>query len=139
MPTTSATSPASWLTPEKLPNLRSILLGITLFVGLLVWVAFDLGLAPRGTHLVSKLRVVGVMTWLYALVHIVDLKAGHGRFVKRNRTSRIPAALEGWLQGQMIAWFGIVYYALTDDPRWFVGGLVLFLLSFVVFPVHSDR
>src|SRR5258705_3974715 len=119
MPTTSATSPASWLTPEKLPNLRSLLLGITLFVGLLVWVAFDLGLAPRGTHLVAKLRVVGVMTWLYALAHIVDLKAGHGRYVKRNRTSRLPAALEGWLQGQMIAWFGIVYYALTDDPRWF--------------------
>ena len=117
-----------------------MLLGVTLFVGLLVWIAFELGLIPRGTHLITKLRVIGVMTWLYALVQIVDLKVWHSRFAQRRRAaSRIPEALEGWLLGQMIAWFGIAYYALTDDPRWFAGGLLLFLLSFVVFPVREDR
>jgi len=39
----------------------------------------------------------------------------------------------------MIAWFGIVYYALTGDARWFAGGVLLFVLSFAVFPVHEDR
>lgn len=138
--TTSATQPDPWLTPERLPKVRSVLLGVTLFVGLLVWIAFSLGLIPRGTHLITKLRVIGVMTWLYALVQIIDLKVWHSRFAARRRaSSRIPEALEGWLLGQMIAWFGIAYYALTDDARWFVGGLLLFLLSFVVFPVRDDR
>lgn len=138
--TTSATQPDPWLTPERLPKVRSVLLGVTLFVGLLVWIAFSLGLIPRGTHLITKLRVIGVMTWLYALVQIIDLKVWHSRFAMRRRAaSRIPEALEGWLLGQMIAWFGIAYYALTDDARWFAGGLLLFLLSFVVFPVREDR
>jgi hypothetical protein len=115
------------------------LLGLTLFVALLVWTAFSIGLVPRGVHLVTKLRVLGVMTWLYAMVQIIDMKVWHSRFAQRRRAaSRIPEAVEGWLLGQMIAWFGIVYYALTDDARWFAGGLVLLLLSFVVFPVRSS-
>jgi hypothetical protein len=138
--TTSNAPSGGWISPERLPKLRSLLLGITLFVGLLVWVAFSLGLLPRGTHLVAKLRVIGVMTWLYALVQIIDMKIWHSRFAQRRRAaSRIPEVLEGWLLGQMIAWFGIAYYALTDDARWFAGGLLLFLLSFVVFPVRADR
>ena len=139
--TTSSAAPQDgWITPERLPKLRSLLLGITLFVGLLVWVAFSLGLLPRGTHLIAKLRVIGVMTWLYSLVQIIDMKIWHSRFAKRRRAaSRIPEVLEGWLLGQMIAWFGIAYYALTDDARWFAGGLFLLLLSFVVFPVRVER
>ena len=138
--TISATGRGGWLTPEHLPKVRNILLGATLFVALLVWVCFTLGLVPRGTHLVAKLRVVGVMTWLYALAQIVDLRFMHSRFVQRRRAaSRLPEAVEGWLFGQMIAWFGIVYYVLTDDARWFVAGMVLFLISFVVFPITQSR
>jgi hypothetical protein len=136
----STTSAAPWLTPERLPRVRSLLLGLTLFVGLVVWTAFSLGVMPRGTHLVAKLRIIGVMTWLYALLQIIDLKIWHSRFAQRRRAvSRIPEQVEGWLLGQMIAWFGIAYYALTDDARWFVGGLIVFLLSFVVFPITTER
>ena len=115
-------------------------MGVTLFVGLLVWVSFSVGLIPQGTHLVRKLRIVGVMTWLYALVQILDMKIWRSRFALRRRAlSRIPEALEGWLFGQMLAWFGIAYYALTDDARWFVAGLVFLLLSFRVFPIRDAR
>ena len=71
---------------------------------------------------------------------IIGLMARYGS--EKIRGHGIPEALEGWLLGQMIAWFGIAYYLLTDDARWFVAGLVLFLLSFVVFPITqapSDR
>jgi hypothetical protein len=138
LPATSVPGSLPWLTPERLPRVRSVLLGLTLFVGLLVWIAFSLGVLPRGTHLVAKLRVVGVMTWLYAIVQIADMKIWRSRFAQRRRAaSRIPEVVEGWLFGQMIAWFGIAYYALTDDPRWFAGGLVLLLVSFVVFPIRQ--
>ena len=136
----SADPAVTWLTPDKLPRIRSILLAITLFVALLVWVCFTLGLVPRGTHLITKLRVMGAMTWIYVLVQILDLKVWHSRFVQRRRAaSRIPEAVEGWLLGQMIAWYGIIYYGLTDNPRWFVAGLALFLLSFLVFPITDNR
>jgi hypothetical protein len=138
--TTSTHQQTAWLTPERLPRIRAVLLGLILFVGLLVWIAFTLGVIPRGTHLIAKLRVLGVMTWLYALVQIIDMKVWHSRFAQRRRAaSRIPEVLEGWLLGQMIAWFGIAYYVLTDDARWFAAGLLLFLVSFVVFPIRGER
>lgn len=139
--TRSSTGPVPpWLTSERLPAIRSVLLGLTLFVGLLVWVSFSVGLLPQGTHLVQKLRVVGVMTWLYALVQIIDMKVWHSRFAQRRRaSSRLPEVVEGWLFAQMLAWFGIAYYALTDDARWFVAGLVILLLSFAVFPIRGER
>lgn len=139
--TTSSASPVPvWLTPDRLPAIRSVILGITLFVGLLVWVSFSVGLLPQGTHLVHKLRVLGVMTWLYALVQIIDMKVWHSRFAQRRRTaSRLPEVVEGWLFAQMLAWFGIAYYALTDDARWFIAGLMILLLSFAVFPIRGQR
>lgn len=128
------------LGPEQLPKVRSVLLGLTLFVGLVVWVAFSLGLLPQGVHVVARLRALGVMTWMYAIVQILDMKVWHSRFARRRRAaSRLPEVVEGWLFGQMLAWFGLVYYALTDDARWFVAGLLLLLVSFVVFPITLER
>ena len=138
--TSSTISALPWLTPDRLPSVRSFLLGVTLLVGLLVWVTFSLGVLPRGTHLILKLRVIGVMIWVYALVQIVDLKIWHSRWAARRRAaSRLPEALEGWLFGQMIAWFGIAYYALTDDARWFIAGMLLFLASFAIFPIRASK
>lgn len=138
--TASTVGSGDWMTPERLPAVRSFLLGLTLLVGLLIWVSFSLGVLPRGTHLISKLRVIGVMTWVYAVLQIIDLKIWHSRWATRRRAaSRIPEAVEGWLFGQMFAWFGIAYYALTDDPRWFIGGVLLFLVSFAIFPIQSRK
>ena len=137
--TTSGSETASWLTPSRLPAIRSVILGTTLFVALLVWVAFSVGLIPQGTHLTDKLRVLGVTTWLYALVQIIDLKVWHSRFAQRRRAaSRLPEVVEGWLLAQMLSSFGVVYYALTDDARWFAAGIVMLLLSFVVFPIRDE-
>jgi predicted PurR-regulated permease PerM len=139
VPTTSGTIYRSWLRRSHLPAVRSVILGTTLFVALLVWVAFSVGLIPQGTHLIDKLRVLGVTTWLYALVQIIDMKVWHSRFAQRRRAaSRVPEVVEGWLLAQMLSSFGLVYYALTDDARWFVAGIVMLLLSFVVFPIRDE-
>lgn len=136
----ATTSAVPWLTPDRLTRVRSFLLGLTLFIGLLVWVAFSLGLTPQGVHLVSKLRAIGLMTWLYALVQIVDIRFWHSRFARRRRAaSRIPEALEGWLLAQMFPWFGIAYYVLTDDARWYVAGLILLVASFALFPIRTGH
>ena len=53
------------------------------------------------------------MTWLYALVQLVDMRFWHSGVARRRRLSLgIPESLIAWLFGQMLAWFGIIYYAL---------------------------
>jgi hypothetical protein len=132
---------SAWLTPERQGQVRTILLAIVLFFGLAVWVFHSVAAAThRAPEFVNKLRVVGVMTWIYALVQLVDMRFYHSRFARRRHISLgIPDNLIGWLFGQMLAWFGIVYYGLTDDMRWYIAGLVIFGLTFWVFPIPTSR
>jgi hypothetical protein len=130
-----------WLTPDRLTRVRAILLALSLFLGLAVYIFHTLG----ETHvaqplLVRKLRGVGVLTWIYALVQMVDMRFYNSRWAKRRRAStRIPDSLHGWLFGQMLAWFGILYYGLTEDLRWYVAGLVILGVSFLAFPIRRSR
>ena len=136
---TQETSPRyGWLTPAALSRVRAVLLGITLFVALGVYVFHTLGPAPtRPGDFVSRLRGVGLLTWLYALAQMIDIRFYNSRFARRRRESMgIPDSLHGWLFGQMIAWYGIVYYGLTEDVRPFVAGLLILALSFWVFPIR---
>lgn len=128
-----------WLNAARLARIRAVLFGLTLFVGLAVWIFHSLSsLGPdRELQWIAKLRGLGVMTWLYALVQMLDMRFYNSRFAQRRRASTgIPDSLHGWLFGQMLAWFGIVYYGLTEDPQWYVAGLLIFALSFLVFPIR---
>ncbi len=131
----------SGLTPDRLTRVRAILLAVTLFFGLAVWVFHSLGAAHGPTPVfIGKLRGVGLLTWVYALVQMVDMRFYNSRFAQRRRASmRIPDSLHGWLFGQMLASFGILYYGLTEDLRWYVAGLVILVLSFLVFPIRRAR
>ena len=60
-----------WLTADRQAQVRNVLLGLALFAGLVVYVWHSLGAETRPGALAGKLRVVGVMTWLYALVQIL--------------------------------------------------------------------
>jgi hypothetical protein len=130
-----------WLTPERLTRVRAILLALSLFLGLVVYVFHTVSTARNATPvLIHKLRGVGVLTWIYALVQMVDLRFYNSRWAKRRRSSTgIPDSLHGWLFGQMLAWFGILYYGLTEDLRWYVAGLVILALSFLAFPIRRPR
>jgi hypothetical protein len=128
-----------WLTPDRQAQLRNILLGIALFAGLVVWVWHSFGPPTRPLALAGKLRVVGVMTWLYALIQIVDMRFWHSRIAEKRRVaSGIPESVIAWLFGQMLACFGIVYFGVTEDPRWYLAGLALLLATFVAFPIRRD-
>jgi len=128
-----------WLTPDRQAQVRNILLGIALFAGLVVWVWHSFGPQPRPLALVGKLRIVGVMTWLYALVQIADMRFWHSSVARKRRVSSgIPESVIAWLFGQMLACFGIVYYGLTEDWRWYAAGLVLLLATFAAFPIRRD-
>jgi hypothetical protein len=136
---TGETPRYEWLTPDRQVQVRSVLLGIALFAGLVVWVWHSLGSQPTAASLVWKLRVVGVMTWLYALVQIADMRFWHSPVAERRRVaSGMPESVIAWLFGQMLACFGIIYYGITEDVRWYAAGLALLLATFAAFPIRRD-
>jgi hypothetical protein len=129
----------AWLTPEALTRVRAVILAITLFVGLGVYVFHTLGPSTsRPGGFVSRLQGVGVLTWLYALAQMIDMRFYNSRFAQRRREAAgIPDSLHGWLFGQMVAWYGIVYYGFTEDARPFVAGVLILGLAFWVFPIRK--
>ena len=131
----------AWLTPARLTRVRAILLGLTLFFGLAVYVFHTLGVAhSASTLLITKLRGIGLLTWIYALVQMVDMRFYNSRWARRRRAATgIPDSLHGWLFGQMLAWFGILYYGITEDLGWYIAGLVILGLSFLAFPIRRPR
>jgi len=128
------------LTPARLIRVRAVLLGLSLLLGLVVYVFHSLGVSHLAhPELVKKLRGVGMLTWIYALVQLVDLRFYNSRWAQRRRNaSNIPDSLHGWLFGQMLAWYGILYYGFTEDLRLYVAGLVILGLTFVAFPIRRS-
>jgi hypothetical protein len=130
-----------WLTADRLGRVRAILLALSLFLGLAVYVFHTVSTARNATPpLITKLRGVGVLTWLYALVQMFDLRFYNSRWAQRRRESTgLPDSLHGWLLGQMLAWYGILYYGLTEDVRWYAAGMILLAVSFLAFPIGRRR
>ena len=130
-----------WLTPDRQTQVRGVLLGLTLFFGLTVWIWHSLGTeAPNSGVFVRKLRIVGIMTWLYALVQLLDIRFWRSATARKRREAMgIPDSIIAWLFGQMLAWFGIIYYGFTEDARWYLAGLVVLVVTFIVFPVRQSQ
>ena len=130
-----------WLTPDRQTQVRGVLLGLTLFFGLTVWIWHSLGAAaPNPGVFVRKLRIVGIMTWLYALVQLLDIRFWRSATARKRREAMgIPDSLIAWLFGQMLAWFGIIYYGFTEDARWYLAGLMVLVVTFIVFPVRQSE
>jgi hypothetical protein len=127
-----------WLTPEALARVRGVLVAVTLFVGLAVYVFHTFGTtAERDSQFLRRLQGMGVLTWLYALAQMIDLRFYNSRFAQRRRISvGLPDSLHGVLFGQMVAWYGILYYGLTGDYRPFVAGVGILAIAFWVFPIR---
>ena len=131
----------SWLTPERQIRIRNVLFGLLVFFGLVVWIFHSIAASTaRAPEFVQRLRVLGIMTWLYALVQLLDMRFYHSRFAKRRiETAHVPEHMLAWLLAQMLPWYGIVYYALVADIRWYVVGLCLAALTTWAYPVPAGR
>ncbi|MHB0947906.1 MAG: hypothetical protein ACYC4J_02470 [Gemmatimonadaceae bacterium] len=87
-----------WLAPERQRHVRNALFGLLLFVALAVGVFHSVAARRAGSPaLVQKLRVLGVMTWIYTLVQLLDTRFYRSRFVRRRSSGR---GLPGRSRGQ---------------------------------------
>lgn len=134
-------SPPAWLTPERQLRIRNVLFGLLVFFGLVTYVFHSVAAASdRAPEFIQRLRVLGVMTWLYALVQLVDMRFYHSRYARRRiETAAVPEHMLAWLLAQMLPWYGIIYYALAADARWYVVGLCLAALTTWAYPVPAGR
>ena len=128
---------AVWPSAATMTRIRGVLLAVTFFFGIAVYVFHTVAARPpHDVIFLHKLRGVGILTWLFALVQMVDMRFYHSRFARRRRAAmRIPETLHGWLLGQMLASFGIVYYGFAEDLRWYIAGVAILALSFLAFPI----
>lgn len=131
----------SWLTPERQIRIRNVLFGLLVFFGLVIWIFHSIASnAARPPEFVQRLRVLGIMTWLYALVQLLDMRFYHSRFAKRRiEAANVPEHMLAWLLAQMLPWYGIIYYALVADIRWYVVGLCLAAFTTWAYPVPTGR
>ncbi|HEU5173340.1 MAG TPA: hypothetical protein VFT96_01220 [Gemmatimonadaceae bacterium] len=131
----------SWLTPERQIRIRNVLFGLLVFFGLVIWIFHSIASnGARPPEFVQRLRVLGIMTWLYALVQLLDMRFYHSRFAKRRiEAANVPEHMLAWLLAQMLPWYGILYYALVADIRWYVVGLCLAALTTWAYPVPTGR
>lgn len=130
-----------WLTPDRQLRVRNILFGLLLFVGLVIYVFHSIAAhTQRAPEFVQRLRVLGVMTWLYALVQLIDMRFYHSRFARRRiEAASVPEHMLAWLIAQVLPWYGIIYYALVADVRWYMIGLCLAALTAWAYPVPMGR
>ena len=132
------TTPA-WLIPERQLRIRNILFGLLIFCGLVIYVFHSIAAGShRAPDFIQRLRVLGVMTWLYALVQLLDMRFYHSRYARRRiETASVPEHMLAWLLAQVLPWYGIIYYALTADFRWYVVGLCLAALTTWAYPIPA--
>ena len=93
--------------------------------------------AWRPTEPTFPMRTVAMVLWGAALVGLLLLRyrwSATRDAVERGRTSIIAMSV-----AEIPAIFGGVIYFLTDDPRLYISGLFLMLLSLIAFPIVRHR
>jgi hypothetical protein len=128
--------PASNANPETVAKLIrfALFMGVAMF-GVVTWFV----------HSQPGYRAEGDWGMLRIAVSVAMLAAVGGIFAARTFLARATNPVDagarqmmGWAAGEFAAMLGGVYYFLTDDPRFYVIGMVLLLASFILLPFRRD-
>jgi hypothetical protein len=85
-------------------------------------------------RIVDYLRL-GVWGITIAVVLLVRAKLDRTGDPARRATLSILA----WAAGELSALFGAVHYFLTGEPRWYLIGVLLLLVAFLLVPLRGPR
>ena len=119
--------------PAALAVIRiAMLVGVLLFGAVIWFLQGRPGWAPPTPASLPTLRVAVFAAWGLAAVVLLALRV---RAARPGGAARGTLSLVAWAVGEGAALMGGVYYFLSGDARWFLGGLFVMLASFLLFPV----
>lgn len=113
--------------------IRFAMMGGVLLFGFVTWFAHrSPDWSPGDPTSLGELVMVGRFMWVAVIGALAVLW-----FRSRSITSAPKAstfAIFAWSLGEMLALFGGVLYFMSDRPAWFVAGVVMLAITFVLFP-----
>jgi hypothetical protein len=80
---------------------------------------------------------VPIVALAIGLVGMLVLRAIWSRAVDEKQRSTLM--IVGWAMGEGVALAGGVYYFITNDPRYYVTGILVLLASFMLFPIKRPE
>jgi hypothetical protein len=86
---------------------------------------------------VPQLAYVPIVALAIGLVGMLVLRAIWSRAVDEKQRSTLM--IVGWAMGEGVALAGGVYYFITNDPRYYVTGILVLLASFMLFPIKRPE
>jgi hypothetical protein len=113
----------------------SLLLGVLLFGAVTWFIHRDATRQPSDPELVAALRRAMLAAWGLAIVALLALRPRIGRLTGGAHRSLLVIA---WAIGEAAALFGGVHYFLSGDARSFLGGLIVMLGAFLLYPVRRE-
>ena len=113
----------------------SLLLGVLLFGAVTWFLHRDPSWQPQDPSTVAGVRRAMYVVWAGAIVTLLALRPRLGAATGAARQSLLVIA---WAIGEGAALLGGVYYFLTDDARAFLGGLIVMLGAFLLYPIRRE-
>ena len=130
--------------PSGTPNPKVVTLGIirisflagVLAFGAVAWFVNSRRAEPPAITGDHPMAMAMPFVLAAALIAIIALRVAAGRAASDEQRSTM--LLVGWAVGEMSALAGGAFYLLSGDPKWYVGGLFVFLLGLVLLPLRRD-
>jgi len=72
---------------------------------------------------------------IIALAITIFLRVALGPNADAGRRGRL--GIMAWVMAEMPALWGAVYYWASDDPKWFMAGVAMLIISFLLFPLKE--
>jgi hypothetical protein len=126
------------MTPQTLNILRFMLLGASVLFGGVAWflTRSGEGFAAGNEDIASLLRYVfyGVLIIVLVVGWLMKLRADRAETFEQ----RAGVLIVGYALAEGLTMFGGVYLLLTGSAVLFLGGLLVFMLAFQMFPIQSN-
>ena len=113
----------------------SLLMGVLLFGAVSWFLHRDPSRERADPESLAALRRAMLAVWVLAIAAILALRPRLGRVTGEARRSFL---LIVWAIGEGAALIGGVHYFLGGDPLSFLGGLVVMLGAFLLFPIRQE-
>jgi hypothetical protein len=113
----------------------TLLSGVLLFGGIIWFLHRQPGWAPASEADPELTRLLVQAASLMSLLGVTIVYALHRRARTVERLDTLSIA--GWTLGELPALIGGVHYYFTDDPQWYLWGMMALLLTYLIFPARD--